>query len=34
VLRARAQMIGDFGLQNPCLRMRVCARSRAAGDEL
>ena len=26
-------MIGDFGLQNPCLRMRVCARSRAAGDE-
>jgi hypothetical protein len=34
VLRARAQMVGDFGLQNPCLRMRVCARSRAAGDEL
>jgi large subunit ribosomal protein L19 len=33
VLRARAQMISDFGLQNPCLRMRVCARSRAAGDE-
>jgi len=27
-------MIGDFGLQNPCLRMRVSARSRAAGDEL
>ena len=26
-------MIGDFGLQNPCLRRRVCARSRAAGDE-
>jgi large subunit ribosomal protein L19 len=26
-------MIGDFGLQNPSLRMRVCARSRAAGDE-
>ena len=34
VLVLRAQMIGDFGLQNPCLRMRVCARSRAAGDEL
>ena len=34
VLHARAQMIGDFGLQNPCLRMRVCARSRTAGDEL
>ena len=32
VLRARAQMVGDFGLQNPCLRMRVCARGRAAGD--
>src|SRR5262249_29676472 len=26
-------MLGDFGLQNPCPRMRVCARSRAAGDE-
>ena len=34
LLRARAQMIGDLGLQNRCLRMRVCARSRAAGDEL
>ena len=34
VLPVRAQMIGDFGLQNPCLRMRVCARSRAAGDAL
>ena len=33
VLRARAQMVGDFGLQNPCLRMRVCARSRAAGEQ-
>ena len=33
VLRARAQKISDFGLQNTCLRMRVCARSRAAGDE-
>ena len=33
VLRARVQMAGDFGLQNPSLRMRVCARSRAAGDE-
>jgi large subunit ribosomal protein L19 len=29
VLRARGQMVGDFGLQNLCLRMRVCARSRA-----
>src|ERR1044072_1319014 len=26
-------MIGDFWLQNPYRRMRVCARSRAAGDE-
>jgi large subunit ribosomal protein L19 len=25
-------MFGDFGLQNPRVRMRVCARSRAAGD--
>ena len=33
MLRARAQMVADFGLQNPCLRMRVSARSRAAGDE-
>ena len=33
MLRARDQMLGDFGLQNPCLRMRVSARSRAAGDE-
>jgi large subunit ribosomal protein L19 len=33
LLRARAQMLGDFGLQSRCLRMRVCARSRAAGDE-
>jgi large subunit ribosomal protein L19 len=33
VLRARAQMTGDFGLQNRCPRMRVCARSRAAGDQ-
>ena len=33
VLRARAQMVGDFGLQNPALRMRVCARGHAAGDE-
>ena len=33
VLRVRDQMLGDFGLQNPCLRMRVSARSRAAGDE-
>jgi large subunit ribosomal protein L19 len=32
-LRARAQIVGDFGLQNPCLRMRVCARSRSAGEE-
>jgi large subunit ribosomal protein L19 len=33
LLRPRAEMIGDFGLQNSSLRMRVCARSRAAGDE-
>jgi large subunit ribosomal protein L19 len=33
VLRARDQMLGDSRLQKPCLRMRVCARSRAAGDE-
>jgi len=33
VLRTHAQMFGDFGLQNPRVRMRVCARSRAAGDE-
>src|SRR4029077_3335662 len=33
-LRARAQIVGDFGLQKECLRMRVCARSRAAGEEL
>jgi large subunit ribosomal protein L19 len=33
VLRARDQMLGDFGLQNPCLGMRVCARSRAAGEQ-
>jgi len=30
----RAEMLRDFGLQNPCLRMRVCARSGAAGSEL
>jgi hypothetical protein len=30
LLRDRAQMIDDFGLQNLILRMRVCARSRAA----
>ena len=34
MLRARAQMVGDFRLQNGSLRMRVCARSRAAGDEV
>jgi large subunit ribosomal protein L19 len=34
ILHAHAQMISEFGLQNPCLRMRVCARSRAAGGEL
>ena len=33
MLRARAQMVGDFRLQNGSLRMRVCARSRAAGDQ-
>ena len=33
MLRARAQMIRDFGLQNQSLRMRVCARSRAADDQ-
>ena len=33
VLRARAQLVGDFGLQNPCLRMRVCARRRVAGEQ-
>jgi large subunit ribosomal protein L19 len=33
VLCARAQMLGDFGLQNPSLRMRVCARNRAAGEQ-
>src|SRR6187200_2873326 len=27
-------MVGDFRLQNGSLRMRVCARSRAAGDEV
>jgi hypothetical protein len=27
-------MVSDLSLQNPGLRMRVCARSRAAGDEL
>src|SRR6476620_10357697 len=26
-------MAGEFVLQNGCLRMRVCARSRAAGDQ-
>ena len=33
VLRVRVQILGDFRLQNPWLRMRVSARSRAAGDE-
>ena len=33
MLLARGQMMSDFGLQNPHLRMTVCARSRAAGDE-
>ena len=33
MLRARAQMVGGFRLQNQCLRVRVCARSRAAGEE-
>ena len=33
LLRPGVQMIADFGLQNPSLRRRVVARSRAAGDE-
>src|SRR5262249_27771989 len=33
MFRARGQMISAFRLQNRSLRMRVCARSRAAGDE-
>jgi len=34
LLHPNVRLIGDFGLQNRSLRMRVCARSRAAGDEL
>jgi large subunit ribosomal protein L19 len=33
LLGARGQMIGDFGLQNPSIRMRVSARSGATGGE-